>query len=205
MSKPFPALMAMAATLLLAACATPLGPVEVTRFHLPDTAALGHGTVALVPGPGADGASLEQQSYQAAVADQLARLGYAPAPADSAGQIATVSLTREVTSPPRTTSPVSVGLGGSTGSYGSGLGLSLGFNLSPKPADQVTTRLAVTIRDRAGGQTLWEGRSQFTVPATSPYAATGLAARQLARALFATFPGTSGETVTIQPEAAPQP
>lgn len=201
--KPAIPLAALAATLLLAGCATPLGPVEVTRFHLPDTAPLGHGSLAVVAGPGADGASLEQQSYQAAVADQLARLGYTAAPAASAGQLASVTITREVASPPRSTSPVSVGLGGATGSHGSGVGLSLGFNLSPKPADQVTTRLAVMIRDRASGATLWEGRSQFTVPATSPYAATSLAAPQLARALFAAFPGNSGETTTVQLQGQP--
>ena len=58
----------------------------------------------------------------------------------------------------------------------------------------------MTIRDRASGASLWEGRSQFTVSATSPYAATALAAPQLARALFSGFPGNSGETVAIQPQ-----
>ena len=188
--------------LSLAGCATPLSPVEVTRFHLPDSAALGHGTLAVVAAPGADPASLEQQGWQALVAERLVALGYTSAPADSATQIATVAVTRETSQPAQPArSPVQVGVSGATGSYGSGLGLGLSFNLSPKPAPQVTTQLAVTIRDRASGTTLWEGRSRFTVAATSPYAGGQLAGAQLASALFAGFPGQSGETITVQPPA----
>ena len=156
----------------------------------------------MVAAPGADPASIEQQGWQALVGERLLALGYAAAPAASAEQIATVSLTRETIQPARpAVSPVQVGVSGSTGSYGSGLGLGLSFNLAGTPAPQVTTQLAVTIRDRASGASLWEGRSRFTVAATSPYAQGQLAGAQLASALFSGFPGQSGETVTIQPSA----
>jgi hypothetical protein len=196
----FPRLLPLAIVLALAGCAVPLSPVEVTRFHLPETSALGHGTLAVVAAPAADPASLEQQGWQALVGERLVALGYTAAPADRAQQIATVAITRETSQPgPASQPPVRVGLSGATGSYGSGLGLGLSFNLAGKSAAQVTTQLAVTIRDRASGATLWEGRSRFTVAATSPYADGQLAGAQLASALFAGFPGQSGETVTVQP------
>ena len=58
--------------------------------------------------------------------------------------------------------PVSVGVGGSTGSYGSGLGVGIGLNLSGPPPEQVETELAVAIRDRKTDKVLWEGRASFT-------------------------------------------
>ena len=66
----------MALTLTLSGCVAPVGPVEVSRFHLADTTMLGHGTIAVMPGPGMNPSSLEQQSYETAVAAALARLGY---------------------------------------------------------------------------------------------------------------------------------
>ena len=100
--------------------------------------------------------------------------------------------------PERAGSPVSVGVGGSTGSYGSGLGVGIGINLSPKPAAQVETTLGVIIKDRASGQALWEGRASFAVRASSPLADTTLGAGKMAEALFKGFPGASGETIRVQ-------
>ena len=57
----------------LTACATPLSPVEVTRFHLPDVARLGHGTLAVVAAPGADPAEqIEDEEYSASSSEALA-------------------------------------------------------------------------------------------------------------------------------------
>lgn len=189
----------LAACTALAGCVTPVGPVEVTRFHAADIAALGKGSIAVVPAPGTDGNSLEWQSYRGAVLRQLVLLGYAEA-ADYAagGQIAELRLARATYQPERSSGPVSVGVGGSTGSYGSGVGLGIGLNLSPKPAQQVETELGVMIKDKASGQSLWEGRASFTVSAKSPLADTGLAAPKMAEALFMGFPGTSGETIQVK-------
>jgi hypothetical protein len=63
--------LALLLPLALAACMVPTGPVEVSRFHLEDTSALGHGSIAVVAAPGADAASNEQQSFQIAVEQQL--------------------------------------------------------------------------------------------------------------------------------------
>ncbi|MFM5893252.1 MAG: DUF4136 domain-containing protein [Novosphingobium sp.] len=187
-----------ALALALTGCVAPVGPVEVTRFHAADVSPLGKGGIAVEPMPLNDPASLEWQSYSAAVMRQLQLLGYTEAKPGSGGQVALVSLTRRTLQPPGSRSPVSVGVGGSTGSYGSGVGLGLGINLGPKPAPQIATDLAVSIRDRASGATLWEGSASFTVSAKSPLATTALAAPKMSEALFAGFPGQSGETIEVK-------
>jgi hypothetical protein len=182
----------------LAGCVAPVGPVQVTRFHAPDTSPLGKGTIAVEPAPGADGKSLEWQTYRIAVQRQLALLGYSEATAGPAAQVAELRIARGLSEPVRREGPVSVGLGGSTGSYGSGLGIGLGFNLGGKPAQKVQTELGVMIRDRATMQTLWEGRASFSVDSRSPLASTDLAAAKMAEALFKGFPGQSGETIEVK-------
>ncbi|MEQ1497604.1 MAG: DUF4136 domain-containing protein [Novosphingobium sp.] len=181
----------------LGACVTPVGPVEVTRFHGPDISALGKGTISVEPAPGADGNGLEWQAYKAAVMRQLIGLGYTEASPGVGAQVATMILSRR-TIEPAGSSPVSVGLGGSAGTHGGGLGLGIGLNLSPKPGQQIATDLAVRIRDRTAGTVLWEGRASFVVSAKSPLAATALGAPKMSEALFQGFPGRSGETIEVK-------
>jgi hypothetical protein len=197
----FPFVVPALAALSLAGCVAPVGPVEVTRFHVPD-AQLGRGPIAVVPAPGEaamsqSDTSLELRAYQAAIARELVRIGYAESPAGSA-QVAEVRLMRRTWQPERTRGPVSVGVGAGGGSYGSGAGVGIGIDLSGRPPAQTETALAVTIRDRAGGRTLWEGRAQFIVRADSPLAQTDLGAAKLAEALFRGFPGNSGETILVK-------
>lgn len=191
-------LLAVAATLLAATagCVAPTGPVEVTRFHVPDLARLGSGPIAVEPAPGMDPASLEFRTFAVAVARQLALAGYVEQPAG--GQVALVSVERISFRPARPGGPVSVGVGGTTGTYRSGVGLGIGVDLSGPPPEIVETRLAVAIRERAGGQVLWEGRAAFAVRASSPLAQTQLGAAKMAEALFKDFPGVSGETIEVR-------
>jgi hypothetical protein len=190
---------AMALGLLaVAGCVTPIGPVQVTRFHAADISPLGKGTISIEPAPGSDGNSIEWQTYRAAVMRQLERLGYTAADPGAGAQVATLKVTRSTFKPGGGSGPVSVGVGGSTGSYGSGLGLGIGLNLSPKPKEQVATELAVSIKDRASGTTLWEGRASFTVTTASPLAGTALGAPKMSEALFLNFPGQSGETIEVK-------
>lgn len=185
--------------LCVSGCATPVGPVEVTRFHRPDASALGQGAIAVLPAPGEDGQSLEYRSYAAAVARELVRVGYTEArPGTPAQQVAVVRLERRMYRPGRDGSPVSVGVGGSTGSYGSGLGLGVGINLSGPPPEQVETLLSVAIRDPVDDTVLWEGRASFAVSAKSPLADAPLGAAKQAEALFTDFPGRSGETILVE-------
>ena len=51
--KPALTLAAAVALASLAGCVAPVGPVEVTRFHLPDTGTLGHGPIAVDLSPSA--------------------------------------------------------------------------------------------------------------------------------------------------------
>lgn len=180
----------------LSACVAPTGPVEVTRFHVPEVAQL-TGTIAVAPAPGMDPASLELRTFQAAVGRELQRVGYRET--GDGAQVAEVRLERHTLQAARTRSPVSVGVGGSTGSYGSGVGMGVGIDLSGPPPAMTETMLGVMIRDRASGKVLWEGRASFAVRASSPLANTALGAAEMARALFSNFPGNSGETVLVKP------
>jgi len=183
---------------LTAGCVAPVGPVEVTRFHVAEAEAAPRAEIAVEPAAGMDGQSLEFRSYAVAVASQLQRLGYARIAAPGTGaQVALVRVERETIETAREGGPVTVGLGGSAGSHGSAVGLGIGVNLSPPPPDQVRTTLSVTIRERAGNRALWEGRASFTVKASSPMADTQLGAPKLAEALFRGWPGQSGETILV--------
>lgn len=197
--KRTPVVLSALLPVLLAGCVAPVGPVEVTRFHVPQTAQLGTGTIAVEPAEGMDGQSLEFRTYAAAVSRELQRLGYADMVAGgrASQSVAIVRIERESFRRAADGSPVSVGLGAGTGSYGSGVGMGLGFNLSGPPPETIETRLSVTIRDRASGQALWEGRASFSARASSPLAQTQLSAGKLAEALFRNFPGTSGETILV--------
>ncbi|MET0179693.1 MAG: DUF4136 domain-containing protein [Novosphingobium sp.] len=176
--------------------------VEVTRFHTPETLArLGSGAVEVVAAPGIDGASLETRVWLDAVARELSAQGFAARGADGAPRVAEVRLTRDAVEGGRSRSPVSVGVGGSVGSGGgyyrhgggSSVGLGLGLNFSGGPRDRVESELSVTIRDRATGAALWEGRASSRESGKSKDLAR--TAQHLARALFAGFPGRSGETI----------
>lgn len=200
MRRPAFLLTAFAAPLVLAACATPQGPIEVTRFVGPEgSARLGQGTVFVESAPGSpDG--LEAAPYKAAVAAELTRLGYRESDRGGAGQIAQVRIDRFVESAEGRRSPVSVGVGGSTGSYGSGVGLGVGINLGGGPRPTTSTQLGVTLRDARGGVNLWEGRADIRTTDKSPLADRSANAQALAAALFRDFPGRSGETIQVRAE-----
>ena len=188
----------LAPILLVAACATPQGPIEVTRFVDPaGSARLGQGTVFIESAPGSfDG--LEAAPYKAAVAAELTRLGYRESARAGASQIAQVRIDRYTETPEGRRSPVSVGVGGSTGSYGSGVGLGIGINLGGGPRPTTGTQLGVTLRDASGSVNLWEGRADIQTTDKSPLADRTRNAQALAAALFRDFPGRSGETVEVK-------
>jgi hypothetical protein len=192
------ALAPIAAALLLSGCAqTYVSPVSVTRFVGQAPARLGIGPIAVRAAPGMAN-SLEFAPYWQAVSAELTRLGYQVVPGNDAAQIAEVRVDRAVEQAGRRRNPVSVGVGGSTGSYGSGLGLGLGFDLSGPPPAVADTRIGVIIRDGAGGQPLWEGRADFAASANSKFGNAQAAAAKMAAALFAGFPGRSGETIEVR-------
>ncbi|MGD9811885.1 MAG: hypothetical protein AB7U35_11210 [Sphingobium sp.] len=191
----------IAALSVLAACAAQIPPVEVTRFHAEGPVAQTGGIV-VEPMAGTVEAGIEFRTYAGAVAQELQRVGFT----DETGKqtfaaseyVAYLGYSRDLRSPTASRSPVSVGVGGSTGSYGSGLGVGIGINLSGKPKPLVTTQLSVQIRRRADDQAVWEGRAVTQAKDGSPAAQPGIAAEKLAAALFSGYPGKSGETITVK-------
>jgi Domain of unknown function (DUF4136) len=193
--KKYSLLAAAIASLTLSACVVPTGPVEVTRFNrVADGYVYGNGSYIATPAKASDALSLSP--YLAAVAREMQQIGYSEK-LDNSDVIAEVSVSaRKIEAPRR--SPVSVGVGGSTGSYGSGVGVGLGFDLGALGnKDSVQTTLSVRLLRRSDNLVIWEGRAVQSAGAKSPAAQPGIAASKLASALFDDFPGISGETVTV--------
>lgn len=188
---------ALVVPMMLAGCQTAVAPVEATRFHMGDQT--GRGSIAVEPMTLSDDTSIEYRTYAAAVARELQRIGFAEQPSVNSQYVASVNYIRGA----RDTmgggrSPVSVGVGGATGSYGSGVGLGIGINLSGPPKPIVVTQLNVQIRRRSDRSVIWEGRAVTEAKEGSPAAQPGIAASKLAQALFKDFPGVSGQTIKVK-------
>lgn len=203
----FPATLLCAAALALGGCATAVPPVEVTRFHgnavagwapgtryAVDTAPLGD-AAAMV---GAAQPSLEWNSYRTAVERQLQLQGLVAAENGASAPLRVrIGFDRSERVGGGGNSPVSVGVGGSTGGWRSGVGLGVGFSFGGGPRKVQDLQLSVRIDDAASGNALWEGRAIAAVPAKAPAAQPSLAAAKLAEALFKDFPGESGRTISV--------
>lgn len=183
------------AALALGGCAASIPPVEVTRFHLNQPIA--PGTVAIdtaVPGV----KSPEYVTYANAVSIELQQMGFAPAAIGESAYIATIAVARDTRAALAQRSPFSIGIGGATGGYRSGLGVGVGFNFGGRPRDVIVTELRVQMKRRAGGEVIWEGRAETEARENAPAAQPGIAAGKLAAALFKDFPGQSGHTITVR-------
>jgi hypothetical protein len=186
----------------LAACTTPFAsgpsPVDVTRFHLNQPVA--RSTIAVEPVDAADRNSLEYNVNHAAVARQLARLGWhvvaTPAMAE---QIALIDVEQGSRAALAQRSPISVGIGGSTGGWGSGVGAGVNFGLGGgRSRELVSTLLEVSIRRRSDSTVFWEGRAETEARVGSRDADRSLVVEKLAEALFRDFPGESGRTIRVR-------
>jgi len=196
---PFCALVC-AAALALSGCATRpyTGPVEVTRFVAQDPAGLGQGPI-VVYFPDEVSNAGAKAAIKAAVERELQALGYTIVAQEGRDiQVAAVRTARNpIAAITNDRGPVSVGVGGQTGSFGTGGGLGVGINLgggSEGPAANTELSVRITAADTS---TLWEGRAQLATGVKSPYSQVDASARALAAALFRDFPGGNGETVTI--------
>ncbi len=189
-----PLLCAAAVALMLGGCTTS-PPVEVTRFH--DETVARAGTISIVPSDPRDAGGLEFRATANAVSAALGRAGFHIVN-EGATYRAVVEVRREMIPPGlQRSSPVSVGVGGATGSYGSSVGLGLSINLSGKPKPTVTTQLRVQIRQSSDDKAIWEGRADTSAKDGSPEAQPAAVAGKLADALFRDFPGASGQTMTV--------
>ncbi len=187
-------------SIALTACATTTAPVSVTRFHNAESMPIGTGTVTIAPAvESEEGNSLEKRTYDAAVLRELQRVGFQESldASQSSEYLVRVLVDQSLLTAGGRRSPVSVGVGGRTGSYGSGVGLGIGINLGGKPKDKIVTELSVRISRLSDGNVVWEGRSSIEAKQGSPASQPGLAASKLAEALFRDFPGQSGSTIKV--------
>jgi len=186
----------------LTACMATTPPIEVTRFHTANTQQFVFGSVEVISAlDESEGNGLEQGTYAAAVMRELQVAGFTDAGnlSSASEYVVRLSIDRfNIEAGGSRRSPVSVGVGGRTGSYGSGVGLGIGINLGGRPKDKIATELSVRIVRRSDNSVVWEGRSFVEAKEGSPAAQPGLAASKLAEALFRDFPGQSGETIRVK-------
>ena len=156
------------------------------------------------PATGGPPASLEFQTYAAAVETEAYHAGFTP-PADGAKSqyLASVGFTRTTREGPPRESPVSIGIGGGSYSGGRHGGVGLGGGISfpigkSHPHFVVLSQLSVQIRRRADDTIIWEGHAQTAADSNAPDAVAGTAAAKMAHALFLGFPGESGRTITVK-------
>jgi hypothetical protein len=194
------AVLLCAGTLFLAAslagCAAQY-PSDITRFHLNQPIA--RGEIAIEPADPARTASIEYRGYAQTIGRQLARLGWTVI--DGTGRsehVATVHVEQGMRDAPGGRSPVTIGVGGSTGGWRSGVGVGASVGLGGGSRQTVTTLLEVKIRRRSDGTVFWEGRATTEARANSPEAQPAAAVEKLAEALFRDFPGESGRTIRVK-------
>lgn len=189
------------AALLVSGCTAMTPPVDVTRFHNAQVASIVPGSIRIQANVNDEGdrRSIEYGTYSAALLHELQRVGFTEARdnPENSEYVARYTIERAILSAGGARSPVSVGVGGSTGSYGSGVGLGIGINLGGRPKDKIVTELSVRIARRNSGNVVWEGRASMEAKQGSPAAQPGLAAAKLAEALFRDFPGVSGTTIRV--------
>lgn len=182
------------AMLALAGCATTSAPMaDVTRFHLGTP--IPTDTISIITPAGT---SLEAQSQGGAIAAELTRLGFRPVEGNASAYVATWKVEQTTQQGPPKPPRFSIGLGGGTfsGGRGGGVGISGGTNIpigATRAGDTIAaTLLILDIKRRSDNSIVWEGRAS-----RASLAKDGNPIPGLARALFANFPGPSGQMVQV--------
>ena len=177
----------------LGACSTPYtSPVAVDRFVAADRAPLTANDSIVVEA----GDLNVPPAFVGAVAREIEAQGYAITARSGRYLTAVVDVEIVPIAAGYRRSPVDVGVGGSTGSYGSGIGAGVGINLGGSEAPSKATRMQVTIRNSLGAS-VWEGRAEVLTGDNSDLADSDVAAQALAAALFQNFPGENGERYEV--------
>jgi hypothetical protein len=187
----------LAALALVTGCAT-TPTADVTRFHLGQP--IPHDSLAVVPGAGIDGSSLEFRSYANDVARQFAALGFPTAanPAASA-YIVTVTASQSAGIAPPKSSGLSIGFGGATGGSGGGMAGGVSVPVGGSGLSQVfNNQVALQMKRRSDNSIVWEGRANMQAAANSPNAPLTAAVPLLTSLLLRDFPGPSGQTLTVK-------
>ena len=175
----------------------PVRKVAVEAFRAADAAALlGKGPITVAAAPGAE-AEWKLPVYEAAVVDQLAKLGYDTAVSGAeGGQIAQIGITHDVVVPEEAKrKPVSGAMAVGVSNRGNYTAMALNVDLSKPRKAIVSTRLDVRIRDQASGRVLWEGHAEAQTREDDEGLENGAVAARLASALFARF----GDATEVPP------
>ena len=187
-----------AIALALAGCTTTKPVTEVTRFHLGQP--IPSDAIAVVPGAGMDGKSLEFRTYAGTVEVALGGAGFRPAADDGrTAYFGVLSVTQETRPGVPKSSPFRIGIGGSTGGYGGGVGAGVTVPVgASRTGDVKLNTVGLQIKRRSDNTMVWEGKASSERPADDPGAALTIAVPELTRALLADFPGISGQTVKVK-------
>ena len=155
------------------------GGVDVTRFHLGQPVA--RGQISIEAFDPADANMPEYPSYAAAVARQLARLGWTVA--NTRGQTEQVAL-------------IDVQQG-SRGALQGRVGGGMAGGAAGASGTMAATQLEVRIKRRSDATVFWEGRAVADAEAAGAQGRVAMVDR-LAQALFQDFPGESGRTIRVR-------
>ncbi|WP_416907956.1 MAG: DUF4136 domain-containing protein [Polymorphobacter sp.] len=180
------------AALVLGGCVSSPPMADVTRFHLGQP--ISRGTVQVVAPPTDIATELNIRAASAAIATELEGLGFRPVDTASSVYVATFRVDETSQQGPPKQSPFSVGIGAATGGRNVGIGGSVNVPVGrDRPGDTIrTTLLILDIRTRDDAKVVWEGRASRITNAKAENPLPGLA-----RALFAGFPGPSGQMVQV--------
>jgi hypothetical protein len=158
----------------------------------PDVSQLGHGSIVLAPGPDSAVAPGDG-TFEAALIDQLARIGYHTGGQAAAGQTIEFVVSHDVVRPPEPPhNPIGGGVSVGAGSHGwGGVGVGLAIDLSKPLKALIATRIEARIRDSATHELLWQGRAQVVTRDGDKHWTPQVTATRLAAALFKGFPKPS--------------
>ena len=169
--------------------------VEVTRFHIlaPPAPPLTGSSITVEPADPAAASSLQFGALAAVANAELAKAGFTlAAGGQPADHVARISLTgnSEVV---RKRSPISIGIGGGTGGWNGGIGGGVTFPVGGGTRTVTAALMTLQIRRASDGSAVWEGRDSTIAPSIDPISAAPV----LLQALLKSFPGLSGQSVTV--------
>jgi hypothetical protein len=201
MKKSLTLLAALTAS-MLSSCAMDMGggvatDVAATRFHLGQPIA--RGEIRVEGGEAVDMGAPEMVVLAVPVERELTRLGWTVARGNARSEQVAVVRLRQGRRAASSGSGLSIGIGGGTGGYRSGVSGGVGATIPLGGSGPIViSELSVRIQRRSDGSVAWEGRAVTEARETSPLASPQAAADRLAAALFRDFPGESGRTIRVR-------
>jgi len=195
-------LIALGTSVALSGCAMEMGGgaasgASVTRFHLGQPIA--RGEIRVEAGSAGEIGSLELAALAAPVERELARQGWTVISGNPRTEQVAVVRLRQGRRAASSGGGVSIGIGGGSGGYRSGVAGGVGATIPVGGSGPIVmSELSVRIQRRSDATVAWEGRATTEARETSGLASPGAAADYLAAALFRDFPGESGRTIRVR-------